>query len=116
MKNDELMKQVDCLCSVSYAKDWIESFPLGNGRIGVMDNGNPHESVITLNDDTLWSGYNEDKNKDTDENILNDIRTALDKHDFALAETLIHDNILSDWHDSYLPVSYTHLTLPTIGG
>ncbi len=104
MKNDELMKQVDCLCSVSYAKDWIESFPLGNGRIGVMDNGNPHESVITLNDDTLWSGYNEDKNKDTDENILNDIRTALDKHDYALAETLIHDNILSDWHDSYLPL------------
>ena len=98
------MKQVDCLLSTSYAKNWIESFPIGNGHIGIMDNGNPHTSIITLNDDTLWSGYNADHDRDVSPEIWTDIRSAIDKHDFTRAEHLIHDNVLSEWDDTYLPL------------
>ena len=38
------------------AANWNEALPIGNGRIGAMIFGDPHEEVIQLNEATLWSG------------------------------------------------------------
>ena len=38
------------------AKRFEESFPLGNGRLGMMPDGGIAKETIVLNDITLWSG------------------------------------------------------------
>ncbi len=38
------------------ADEWLEAFPLGNGRLGAMVRGRIDREVISLNEDTLWSG------------------------------------------------------------
>ena len=106
------MKQVDCLLSTTYAKEWIESFPLGNGHIGIMDNGNPHESVITLNDDTLWSGDGASYDKDVTPEMWAEIREAVDKGNLTKAEKLVHDNVLTNWDDTFLPLGQISISRP----
>lgn len=39
------------------AKNFNESLPLGNGRIGACVYGGTKEETISLNEETLWSGY-----------------------------------------------------------
>lgn len=38
------------------AELWVEALPLGNGRIGTMLFGNPHEECLQLNEETVWAG------------------------------------------------------------
>lgn len=38
------------------ADEWLEALPLGNGRLGAVVRGGIDREVISLNDDTLWSG------------------------------------------------------------
>ena len=38
------------------AQCWEETLPLGNGRLGIMPDGNINNETIVLNDITLWSG------------------------------------------------------------
>lgn len=38
------------------ASQWEESYPLGNGRLGIMPNGGIDKERIVLNDITMWSG------------------------------------------------------------
>lgn len=44
------------------AQVWEETLPLGNGRIGMMPDGNVTHEKIVLNDITLWSGAPQDAN------------------------------------------------------
>lgn len=38
------------------AKEWMESMPIGNGRLGAMIYGGLEEETIALNEVTMWSG------------------------------------------------------------
>ena len=38
------------------AEMWVQAQPLGNGRLGAMVRGGVQKEVISLNQDTLWSG------------------------------------------------------------
>ncbi|MBM4225609.1 MAG: glycoside hydrolase family 95 protein, partial [Gammaproteobacteria bacterium] len=38
------------------AKRWLDSLPVGNGRLGAMVFGSPERNVIALNESTVWSG------------------------------------------------------------
>jgi alpha-L-fucosidase 2 len=44
------------------ARQWEETLPLGNGRLGMMPDGNVINENIVLNDITLWSGGPQDAN------------------------------------------------------
>ena len=44
------------------AKVWTEALPIGNGRLGAMIYGKTDKEIISLNEDTLWSGYPRDIN------------------------------------------------------
>ncbi len=46
----------DCLYADTAAADWNEAYPLGNGRIGAMVYGRTENEIISLSEDTLWSG------------------------------------------------------------
>jgi len=39
------------------AENWNQALPLGNGRIGAMVFGGVAEEKLSLNEDTLWTGY-----------------------------------------------------------
>ncbi|MBO5197807.1 MAG: glycoside hydrolase family 95 protein [Lachnospiraceae bacterium] len=41
----------------TWAKEWNEALPIGNGRIGGMVYADPLEDEIYLNEETLWSGF-----------------------------------------------------------
>ncbi|MCC8170368.1 MAG: glycoside hydrolase family 95 protein [Parabacteroides sp.] len=46
------------------ANVWMESLPVGNGRLGAMTYGGVEEETLALNESTLWSGqYNENQNQ-----------------------------------------------------
>ncbi len=39
------------------ATRWVDGLPVGNGRLGAMVRGGPAREIISLNEDSLWSGY-----------------------------------------------------------
>jgi hypothetical protein len=39
------------------AKEWVEALPLGNGSLGAMVYGGADKETVSLNLDTLWTGY-----------------------------------------------------------
>lgn len=46
------------------ATEWMESLPVGNGRLGVMVYGGVEEETLALNESTLWSGqYDENQQR-----------------------------------------------------
>ena len=53
------------------AKYFEEALPLGNGRMGAMVFGGTKTERIALNEDSLWSGYPKDNNKDRKSTRLN---------------------------------------------
>ncbi len=38
------------------ANNWNEALPIGNGRLGAMIFGKPDQEIIELNEDSIWSG------------------------------------------------------------
>ena len=85
------------------AKKWEEALPIGNGRIGAMCFGNLKSERIALNEDTLWSGYPKDNNKQGANEHLEDIRNAIFSGDTARAKQICNEEMNGCWSESYLP-------------
>lgn len=75
----------------SPASNWEETLPLGNGRIGMMPDGNIFNEHIILNDITMWSG-SEDPEAFSDEAIdyLPKIRELLINGENIEAQNLMY--------------------------
>jgi len=43
------------------AARWLEALPVGNGRLGAMIFGGPHQEHLALNESTIWSGAPSDQ-------------------------------------------------------
>ncbi len=56
---------------------WEESFPLGNGRIGMMPDGGIEREQIVLNEISMWSGSKQDTDNPAAYNALPRIRQLL---------------------------------------
>lgn len=92
----ELNAQSDEL-SVWYkqpARQWEESLPLGNGRLGMMPHGGIEKEVITLNEITLWSGGVQDANNVQASSHLPQIRSLLLQGRNDEAELLVNENFV----------------------
>ncbi len=72
------------------AKDWLESVPLGNGRLGAMPDGGVFNEHIVLNDITLWSGSPQDANRAGAYKHLPEIRKLIFEGKNAEAEALVN--------------------------
>src|ERR1044072_9056808 len=59
------------------ARQWEETLPLGNGRLGMMPDGGILREHIVLNDITLWSGAPQDANNYEAYKKLPEIRQLL---------------------------------------
>ena len=99
------MRYEDILKSNTPAKEWVECYPLGNGNIGVMDYGDISSSIISLNDDRLWSGIGKSKNNQSGGKFLDEIRKSITDGELSDAESLTKEHILGGWSESFLPLA-----------
>lgn len=74
----------------SPAEAWEETFPLGNGRLGMMPDGEISEECVILNEISMWSGCEADyANPDAAES-LTEIRELLLKGRNAEAQEVMY--------------------------
>ena len=86
---------------------WMESLPVGNGRIGAMVFGGADTARIALNESTVWSGEPSDQHENprTREH-LGEIRTALFEGRYAEAQGMCQKYVLGRElnYGSHLPM------------
>ena len=71
------------------AKCFEQALPLGNGRLGIMTYGNLRHERLSLNEDSLWSGYPKDQNKADAHKYLAACREAIFAKDYAKAKDIL---------------------------
>ncbi|WP_156032725.1 glycoside hydrolase N-terminal domain-containing protein [Prevotella sp. 10(H)] len=75
--NQDQKDSVNKLWYSQPAKEWMESLPLGNGRMGITAFGGVEDEMITLNEITLWAGqYNENMHRKAGKKVVDEIRQA----------------------------------------
>ncbi|HSV88217.1 MAG TPA: glycoside hydrolase family 95 protein [Bacteroidales bacterium] len=72
------------------ADQWEETLPLGNGRIGIMPDGQVVNETVVLNDITLWSGGVQDANNPDAAKYLPEIQRLLFEGRNDEAQALVH--------------------------
>lgn len=93
------------------AKSFTEALPIGNGSLGGMVYGGIKHEKISLNEDTIWSGYPEDKTNDKALESIQKARMLLDEGQIREAEVELWKNALSSWTVSYQPAGNLHITM-----
>ncbi|MDO5664199.1 MAG: glycoside hydrolase family 95 protein [Bacteroidia bacterium] len=71
---------------------WEKTFPLGNGRIGMMPDGGVNTDHIVLNDITMWSGSEEDALNPDAINYLPEIRQLLLEGKNVEAQNIMYEH------------------------
>ena len=77
------------------AKDFTESLPLGNGRVGAMIFGDTKKERIALNEISLWSGGPQDGDLDSAYRYLKPIREHLLNYENREAQQLLMKNFIA---------------------
>ena len=91
------------------AEYWEAALPLGNGRLGAMVFGGVEREVLSLNEDTLWSGLPDRRFNPAVKDNLEKARELLRARRFADADRFITENMLDHDCQSYLPAGELHL-------
>jgi alpha-L-fucosidase 2 len=95
----------------SPATDWEkEALPIGNGRIGAMVFGGVGEEVITLNEDTLWSGSPYEWDSAAGKEHLPEIRRLVFEEKFAEAAKLCR-KLQGAYSQSFMPLGNLRLKI-----
>src|SRR5262249_15160730 len=76
-------------------KNFSESCPLGNGRLGAMLFGGVNEERIVLNENSVWSGSKQDADREGAAKALPEIRRLLLEGKNVEAEQLVNENFIS---------------------
>lgn len=97
------------------AEGWTETLPVGNGNLGAMIWGNPWKEVLGLNEESLWSGYEKDKNNPQAKEYLNKVRELLFAGKPAEAEKCVEEHLLGEYNESYLPLGNLEISLAPQG-
>lgn len=85
------------------AEDYMEALPLGNGSLGAMCYSSAPVDVISLNHDTLWTGYPRTvKKQGAYEAYIKAQKSALSGK-YAKAQKEIEENFLTCWSQAYMP-------------
>ncbi|MBQ8783004.1 MAG: glycoside hydrolase N-terminal domain-containing protein [Clostridia bacterium] len=79
-----------------FIDDWMCAFPLGNGRVGAMQYGNPHREQIEINEETLWSGRQIEERYHASPEALKEIRRLIFEERLDEAADLARATFLSN--------------------
>ena len=76
------------------AKVWMESLPIGNGRLRAMTYGGIEEEKLALNESTMWSGqYNENQNKPFGREKMDQLRKLFFEGKLSEGNRIAGDNL-----------------------
>src|ERR1700722_2456611 len=76
------------------AKNFTESSPLGNGRLGAMMFGGVDDERIVLNESSVWSGSFQDADRPDAYKVLPEIQKLLLEGQNPEAEALVNANFI----------------------
>ena len=93
------------------AAHWEEALPLGNGRLGVM----PMEERFALNEDSFWSGYPSDRNRQGAAEFFPLARDLALEGRFGACQDLVEREMLGGFTESYLPLGNLWIRHPQKG-
>ena len=79
-----------------FINDWMWALPLGNGRVGAMQYGNPDCEQIEINEESLWSGRQIQEKYHASPEALSEIRRLLHEEKLKEAAQLARETFLSD--------------------
>ncbi|VGO18728.1 glycoside hydrolase family 95 protein [Pontiella sulfatireligans] len=92
------------------AQEWVESLPIGNGRLLATNQGGVRREIIQLNEDTVWSGHPEDKDNPGGAEALPEVRKLLFEGKYKKAQELVHEKMMTPHH------AHGVQTYQTLGG
>ncbi|KAL3688402.1 hypothetical protein R1sor_014711 [Riccia sorocarpa] len=87
---------------------WTEALPLGNGRLGAMVFGGVPRELVTLNDDTLYTGGPKDWNNPNAKELLPQVRKAVFDGRYTEASSLA-GGMLGPYCQLYQPLGVLEL-------
>ncbi|HTQ10156.1 MAG TPA: glycoside hydrolase family 95 protein, partial [Fimbriimonadaceae bacterium] len=76
------------------ARSFVESSPLGNGRLGAMVFGGVAHERVVLNESTMWSGSPQDADRPDAYKVLPEIRKLLLSGENRRAQDLLQGNFI----------------------
>ncbi len=79
-----------------FINDWMWALPLGNGRVGAMQYGNPHCEQIEINEESLWCGRQIQEKYHASPEALKEIRRLVSEEKLKEAAQLARETFLSD--------------------
>ena len=79
------------------AESWVEALPVGNGRLGAMIYGRTEREVLSLNEDTLWSGYPRDLNPQGKAGFFRKAAELAKNKKYHEAQELVEKELTSGW-------------------
>ena len=94
---------------------WNEALPLGNGRIGAMVYGGALNERVSLNEDTLWSGYPTYYNNPEAYDAYKEAQALVKQGEYGKAQELIEKKFTSLWSQLYMPLGDMHLYMQERG-
>ena len=93
------------------ANIWLESLPIGNGRLGGMIYGGTKKDQIQLNEDSFWSGGPHNNNSNSSSNYLKEVRNLIFSGRESDAENIINQQFIKGPHGmKYLSIGSLFLT------
>ncbi len=90
---------------------WVEALPLGNGRIGAMVHGGTDEELLCLNEDSLWSGYPTDNDKENMKEYVKKAGELAKQGLYHEAEKILQNNIPGKYSQAYMPMGNLRIKL-----
>ena len=96
------------------AEVWMESLPIGNGRLGAMTYGGIEEEKLALNESTMWSGqYNENQNIPFGREKMNQLRKLFFEGKLSEGNRIAGDNLHGNQTSfgTHLPIGVLKLQL-----
>ncbi len=76
------------------ASEWVESMPVGNGRLLATNQGGIRREIIQLNEDTIWSGGPRDTNRAGGKDYLSTVRQLCFEGKYAEAQQIFNDKMM----------------------
>jgi alpha-L-fucosidase 2 len=76
------------------ANEWNEALPVGNGRLGAMVFGGVHSERFQLNEQTVWSGGEEQFVNPKAKSSLNKVRQLLFAGEYSKAQKLAQETMI----------------------
>lgn len=99
MRSDEMI-----LYYKNPAHSWEEILPIGNGHLGAMIWGGVQEEMLGLNEESIWSGFYQDKNNPQAPEGLQEARRALFAGKYKEADLIVRQKMLGGFNENYLPL------------